>query len=187
MEAIARVIEQLPSSRHSVNMRLCVRAEKGADGTCTRHVLTAVDPSQFPNTDPAWPKDYDSVIVRWVSDRLNDEPVPLDAKLPRAGRLAVSHGRSVVAECKAGGYERRTCHIELTTRRHGKPVRIGEGEKAIRYEADGREVKVKLNRRGRKLLREAPNRGLDAKARAAVSERYTDRSGTYVRSVRLKR
>ncbi len=70
MLRIDRAIQALPASARSRFMQLCVRAASGATGTCGRHVVTGV--SDFPNTDPRYPADYNAEIMSWVRQRLAD-------------------------------------------------------------------------------------------------------------------
>ncbi len=76
MEAVACMHEPLraaieaqgPTSR-SVNMRLCV--EGGRSAPCDLHMPTVRD--EVVNTDPAFPADFEPVIVDWLDARLADD------------------------------------------------------------------------------------------------------------------
>ena len=67
-EPLARAIDaQGPSSRSS-NMRLCV--EGAEPGPCDMHTPTAKVGAV--NTDPAFPADFQPVVMDWVLARLED-------------------------------------------------------------------------------------------------------------------
>jgi len=64
----ATIAAQGPASR-SANMRLCVDGPK--PGPCDLHTPTN-DPGAV-NTDPAFPADFNPVVMDWVHARLADD------------------------------------------------------------------------------------------------------------------
>lgn len=182
MDRVAKAITALPESRHSRTAELCVRGNSGPPGSCARHVVT--EPSDRPNTDLSFPADYNAEIMSWVRERLGDRPPRLDVQLGKRSQLRVMRGR-VRIRCAGGGYERRTCRIELHSILKGKDPVIGRGRAAIVRGKDSRQVVVKLTKRGRRALSTGPHRGIRVRASAKLSERYTAREGTARRNLRL--
>ena len=67
----AAIAAQAPSSR-SLSVRLCVDpASAPGSGTCATHTPTSKP--GLVNTDPAWPADYNSVVLEWVDARRGDD------------------------------------------------------------------------------------------------------------------
>lgn len=183
MDRVSKAIAALPASSHSRTMRLCVRSQNGPPGTCTRHVVT--NPTDFPNTDPAFPADYNAVIVNWVRERLDDRPPALDVGFGKRSELAFARGRGHV-RCKSGGYEDRTCRVRLRARRNGTDRVVARGERRLAKGAGSAKVTLKLTPRGRSILQRAPRRGIRVKAQAEVEELYTARAGEARRRLRVR-
>lgn len=181
LDRVSKAIEGLPASSNSRTMELCVRAGSGAAGTCTRHVVTGVD--NFPNTNPAFPADYNGVILEWALDRLDDPLPALDVELDTRSKLRFEQRRPRV-RCLAGGYEKRTCTVKLIKRDRGKERVVARGTGTIPVDAGKGRVQLKLTDRGRRLVANGPRRGLKVRAAVRVIERYTDRIGVSKRRLR---
>lgn len=183
MDPISRAIAGLPESSNSVNAKLCVRTQSGPPGSCGRHVVTS--PSDFPNTDPAFPADYNGEIMSWVRDRLGDPPPALEVAFGKRSKLRVERGRTRV-RCSSGGSEQRTCRVELLTQAHEDSLIVARGKGTIAAGDENTKVLVKLTRRGRRLVQGASRRGARVRASARVSEQYTERAGEATRRLRLR-
>ncbi len=70
-ERLRRAIAAQGASSRSLSLGLCVQGAPDPVLTCNRHVVTSTDGV---NTDPAWPADYNDVILDWVHERLLDAP-----------------------------------------------------------------------------------------------------------------
>ena len=116
---------------------------------------------------------------------MSDTPPAIDTELGKAKRLKAK-GRRVKVTCKAGGYEQRTCKIKLETRSHGKRRTVARGTGTIAPGAGQTQLKLKLTGKGRRLVKDAPRKGLRVKATVSASERYTDRSGEGKRRLRVR-
>ena len=184
---VSAAIKALAADGNSVDMRVCVENNNGPAGNCLRHVVTQVKPSQYPNTDPSAPADYNGAIIDWVGQREADTPPALGVELQARRNLRVARNRATVA-CQSGGYELRACAVRLDAKVRGKRrvLARGSAEIAPGAESASAEVRLRLTKLGRKRLRNAPRRGLNARATATVSERYTDRAGTDTARVRLR-
>jgi hypothetical protein len=174
MDRISKAIAALPADRGSRTLRVCVAAQGSPPGTCNRHVVTGT--SNFPNTDPAGPADYNAAIMDWVRERLADTPPALDVGLGKAKRLRAGR-RAVTVRCTSGGHERRACAVRLEARIGGSSRVLARGDGGIGKDAGSRRLKLKLTGAGRIALRHAGRRGLRVRALVSVSESYTDRAG----------
>jgi hypothetical protein len=181
MDRVSDAIAAAPASRHSVTMRVCVRAKGEAVGTCGRHVVT--DPTGFLNTDPAFPADYDAAILDWVHGRLADRAPKLTVRLGRASTLRFEHGHGAI-RCLAGGYERRSCRIRVRDHRAGRQLTLARGDRRLAEGASSTSVKLRLTRSGRRLIDSLPS-GVWARVTARVTEDYTGRSGATTERLRL--
>ncbi|MCO5328000.1 MAG: hypothetical protein M9964_13265 [Solirubrobacterales bacterium] len=184
---VSEAIRALPPDRNSVDLKVCVANNNGPPGNCLRHVVTTVKPSVYPNTAPGGPADFNGAIVDWVGQRLADAPPALDVDLRAKKKLKVKRNRTEVG-CEAGGYELRTCAVKVDAKVRGKRrvLARGTGEIAPGADSGSATVKLKLTKLGKKKVRRAPRRGLNAKAHLDVGERYTDRTGTATERVRLR-
>jgi hypothetical protein len=181
MDRISKAIAALPAERHSVTMRVCVRAKGAPAGTCGRHVVT--DPTGFLNTDPAFPADYDAVIIDWVHGRLGDRPPDLAVGVGRASKLRFDRRRARL-RCEAGGDQRRHCRVRVRAHHAGKARVLARGHAAIAPGSTATRVRLELAPLGRRLLGGARG-GVDARVKAEVAERYTGRAGKATHRLRL--
>lgn len=188
MEPVGQAIAALPASRRSVNMRLCVRPRRGPADSCALHVVTT--PASVPNTDPAFPADYNTAIVEWVRELLGS---PGAAALPvrfGSGRAVVRRARLRV-RCVAGGSGPRSCRVSVRRRLgggRGRPRLIASGRGAIASGGRSTVVTLRLNRAGRRALASSPGpRGLRVRIGARVSQTGGALYGVYSRRLRLLR
>lgn len=181
MQPLGQTLAELPRSRRSLNMRLCVAPPNGPAGSCARHVVTD---SPAPNTDPAFPTDFNAVILDWVRGLLVPRTAPA---LPvRFGenlgpRVRVRGGRLRV-RCVAGGSGPRDCRVTL--RRGWRLLAAGVSELG-----SGRRstvVSLRLDRTAQRALARS-RRGLAARLGANVTQKPGPLFGRYSRRLHLLR
>lgn len=181
MEPVGQALAALPRGRRSLNMRLCVAPQRAPAGSCARHVVTD---SPAPNTDPAFPTDFNAAILDWVRGLL--EPPSAPALPVRFGesvgrRLAVRGGR-VRVRCVAGGSGPRECRVTLRRGRRLLADAVGELGSGVR----SRVVSLRLSRAARSALARS-RRGLRVRAGAHVTQIGGALYGAYSRRTRLLR
>ena len=71
-EPMRAAIDAQGAASRSLSLRLCVDpASAPGSGTCATHTPTAKP--GLVNSDPAWPADYNAVVLDWVADRRADD------------------------------------------------------------------------------------------------------------------